>query len=254
MYPFERKEKIVANLKSAGKIMIDEEARLLGVSPATIYRDIEGLEKQGLVKKVRGGAIFMGGQKRETHFDLRMKTNIKEKEAIARKAADLIQDDSSIFLDHSSTAVFLARELKNRDFRNLTLLTNSLALPYEMGSVRGIRLVLTGGVVENEFEALTGHWVVDSLRTINLHQLFASVGAVSPERGLMTQIPFIYELLPAIFRLAHQINILVDYSKFSKIGSYHIAPLDSALTLISDKNLADPIKLAIEKTGAKLIT
>ena len=253
MYPFERKEKLLDRLRKEGRITIEEDARRLRVSRITLHRDLQELEGQGLVKKVRGGAVFTGNSQFETHFDLRLKANIREKEEIARKAVGVIRDDTSIFLDHSSTVMVLARELKSHRYRNLVLLTNSLAIASELGGEKGIEVILTGGIVQSEFRALSGQWVVETLKRINLHQIFASVGAVSAEQGLMTQIPFIYETLPAVFQCGGQVNILADHSKFFKMATYRIAPLGSSLTIFTDRGLPKSIRREIEKKGPKVI-
>jgi DeoR/GlpR family transcriptional regulator of sugar metabolism len=253
MYPFERREKILDKLRNEGRITIQEDARRLGVSPVTLHRDLEELEKQGLVKKVHGGAVFTGNSQFETHFDIRLKVNARDKEEIARKAAGVIRDDTSIFLDHSSTVLYLARELKNHHFRNLVLLTNSLAIASELGDEKGIQVILTGGIIQSEFKALSGQWVIETLKRVNLHQIFASVGAVSTEQGLMTQIPFIYEILPAVFQCGGEVNILVDHSKFFKMATYRIVPLGSSLTIFTDKGLPKSIRREIEKKGPRVI-
>jgi DeoR/GlpR family transcriptional regulator of sugar metabolism len=255
LYPFERKEIILDKLRKNGQITIQDDARSLGVSVVTLHRDLEELATEGMVRKVRGGAIFTGKSSIETHFDIRLKVNVPEKEEIARKAAAVVADDTSIFLDHSSTAFFLARELKSRRFRSLILVTNSLVIPDELGGTKGIQVLLTGGVVESEFKALSGRWVIETLKRLNLHQVFASAAAVSPERGLMTQSPFIHEILPAVFACCDQVNVLLDHSKFYKIATYPVAQLGPSLNIFSDKGLSLPKRLRaeIEKTGAKII-
>lgn len=255
MYPFERKEIILDKLRKNGQITIQDDARSLGVSVVTLHRDLEELATEGMVRKVRGGAIFTGKSSIETHFDIRLRVNVSEKEEIARKAAAVVADDTSIFLDHSSTAYFLARELKSRHFRSLILVTNSLVIPDELGGTKGIQVLLTGGVVESEFKALSGRWVVETLKRLNLHQVFASAAAVSPERGLMTQSPFIHEVLPAVFACCGQVNVLLDHSKFYKIATYPVAQLGPSLNIFSDKGLCLPKRLRaeIEKTGTRII-
>ena len=253
MYPFERREKILEKLRNEGRITIQEDARRLGASPVTLHRDLEELEKQGLVKKVHGGAVFTGNPQFETHFDIRLKVNARDKEGIARKAAGVIRDDTSIFLDHSSTVMYLARELKNHHFRNLVLLTNSLAIASELGNEKGIQVILTGGIVQSEFKALSGPWVIETLKRVNLHQIFASVGAVTAEQGLMTQIPFIYEILPAVFQCGGEIHILVDYSKFFKMATYRIAPLVSSSKSSRIKACLNRSAVKIQKKGPKVI-
>jgi DeoR family transcriptional regulator, fructose operon transcriptional repressor len=253
MYPFERKEKILEKLRNAGRITIGEDARSLGISTSTLHRDLVELETQGIVRKLRGGALLAEAAGFETHFDIRMKTRTGAKEDIARKAVEMIQDDTCIFLDHSSTTVYLAREIKRLQFRNLIVLTNSLAIPAEIGERKGVQVMLTGGVVESGFKALSGRWVIDSLQRLNLHQVFASVGAISTEHGFMTQVPFIHELLPEIFRSSSVINILADSSKFYKIGTFQVAPLSPAFRIFADKGLPKEIRIEIEARGTKII-
>lgn len=253
MYPFERREKILNKLRRNGQIDISEDAEVLGVSIATFHRDLEVLAKQGLVKKVRGGAIPVKSAQFETHFDIRMRTRTKEKEEIARKAVKTVEDDSSIFLDHSSTTLFLARQLNRLSFRNLLVLTNSLVTPLELAGNSGIQVRLTGGIFENEFKALSGLSVIESLQSLNLHQVFASVGAISLEQGLMTQIPFIHDILPGIFLCGRRVNILADSSKFSKIGTFQIAALDASLRIFSDRGVPDDLRKKIHEKGPELI-
>ncbi len=238
MYPFERKEKILGRLRKIGLININEDAKLFNVSISTLHRDLEDLEKQGLVKKVMGGAVLANGNQFATHFDKRLQNQGKEKKAIARKAVQYIKDDTSIYLDHSSTATYLAREIKQRSFKSLLVLTNSLQIPAELGGVQGIQVISTGGVVESEFKALYGRWVVDSIQRINLNQIFISVGAISVANGLMTQMHFINDLFPELFRHSQNINVLVDSSKFYKLCTFQISPLKPSFTIFTDQRTA----------------
>ena len=253
MYPFERKEKILDRLRKTGKININEDAKLFNVSISTLHRDLEDLEKQGLIKKVMGGAVLVNGIQFATHFDKRLQIQAKEKKAIARKAVQHIQDDTSIYIDHSSTTTYLARELKQRSFKSLLVLTNSLQIPLELGGVQGIQVISTGGAVESEFKALYGRWVVDSLQRIHLNQVFISVGAISVKNGLMTQMHFINDLIPELFRRSQSINLLVDSSKFFKICTFQISPLKPSFTIFSDKGLPEEIRMEIEAKGLKLV-
>ncbi len=253
MYPFERKEKIIDRLRKTGRISINEDAKLFNVSISTLQRDLEDLEKQGLVKKVTGGAVPGTGIQFSCHFDKRLQNQVKEKKAIAKKAVQHIQDDTSIYLDHSSTTTYLARELKQRSFKSLLVLTNSLQIPIELGGIQGIQVISTGGEVESEFKALYGRWVVDSLQRINLNQIFISVGAISVEMGLMTQIHFINDLIPELFRRSQHINVLVDSSKFYKLCTFQISPLKPSFTIFTDKGLPEQIRQEIEAKGLKLV-
>ncbi|CAB1057183.1 hypothetical protein D1BOALGB6SA_1922 [Olavius sp. associated proteobacterium Delta 1] len=253
MFPFERKEKILGRLRKTGRLSINEDAKLFNVSISTLHRDLEDLEKQGLVKKVVGGAVLVNGIQFTTHFDKRLQNQSREKKAIAKKALDYIQDDTSIYLDHSTTTTYLAREIKQRSYKSLLVLTNSLQIPIELGGVQGIQVISTGGAVESEFKAMYGRWVLDSIQRINLNQIFISVGAISVDNGLMTQIHFINDLFPELFRRSQHINVLVDSSKFYKLCTFQISPLTPSFTIFTDKGLPAEIRHEIEAKGVKLV-
>lgn len=253
MYAFERKDKTLIELREHGRIAVAREARRLGVSLATLRRDLDDLERQGFIHKVRGGAVLAQTARIETHFDARMKTAIAAKQHIAQRAAETVKDDTSIFLDHSTTCVFLARALQRRQFRNLIVLTNSLVVPGELSEAKNVEILLTGGVVQHEFRALAGRRVVDALSWLNLHQAFVSVGAISVERGLMTQVPFIADILPDVLRAAAQVNVLADSAKFAKIGAFQVGPLKAGLRVFSDPTLARDMRSRLEAAGVEVI-
>ncbi len=253
MYPFERLEKITERLKASGRIKIHEDARRFGVSKATLHRDLDLLERQGLLIKVRGGAVLRERIQVDTHFHNRRRSAVAEKEKIAEAAAAGVRDDTSIFLDHSSTVSYLAEALLRRTFRNLIVVTNSLFIPGLLGGASGIQVILTGGRVESDFLALSGRWVIESLRGFNFHQAFLSCGAVTAE-GLMTQTPFIHEILCEIVnRSGIEINVLVDSSKFHKIATFRVAPLRAAARIYTDAGVSKGIREKLQAAGVPLI-
>jgi DeoR family transcriptional regulator, fructose operon transcriptional repressor len=253
MYPFERRERIMERLRNGRQVTVREEMDLLGVSHVTLHRDLAALERQGLIKRVRGGAILLEPLKSNTHFDLRKDVRAKEKQEIAKRAAKFVRDDTSIFLDHSTTILFFAEELRKRSFRNLIILTNSMEIPDEFVEVKGVQVISTGGIVEHEYRAFSGRWVAESLQRINLHQMFVSVGGLSVERGLMTQMPFIREALGDILRSGLQVNVLADSSKFMKIGTFQIAPLDPSFRIFTDSGISKTILAEIRKKGVTVV-
>ncbi len=253
MYPFERTDRLMKKLRSTGQITVSEEAELLGVSYATIHRDLDRLEKQGKIEKVRGGAVLREGLEYNTHFDIRRNKMVEEKKKIAQRAAEFVQDDTAVFFDHSTSVFFLARELSRRNFRNLIIITNSLQIPAEFSEKSGVQVILTGGVVQDEFQALSGRLVLESLKYFNLHQIFASVGAISVENGFMTQMPFIHEIFAEIFSRGQEVNILADSSKFYKIGTFQIAPLESAVRIFTEKAPPQSLKARILEKGPEII-
>jgi DeoR family fructose operon transcriptional repressor len=253
MYPHERREKIIETLRKVGRIDVLKDAKLLGISSSTLHRDLAELEKLGHLKKLRGGAILVDGPQIHSRFNIRLGENVKKKEKIAQNAIKKIKDDTSIFLDHSSTVFYLAREIKHSNYKNLIILTNSLAIPFELSPEIGVKIIMLGGVVEHEFRALSGRLLMETIRNFNLHQAFVSVAAISAEKGLMTQALFIQEFLPKLFSHANEINILADSSKFQKIGALQIVPLNSAMKVFSDNELSDSVQSELLQHVSEII-
>ncbi|MEJ5357453.1 MAG: DeoR/GlpR family DNA-binding transcription regulator [Desulfobacterales bacterium] len=253
MYPFERLEKIAERLKASGQIKIHEDAKRFGVSKATLHRDLDLLERQGMLIKVRGGAVLRERLRVDTHFQNRRGIAVAEKQKIAEAAAASVRDDTSIFLDHSSTVAYLAEALARRVFRNLIVVTNSLFIPGLLGNVPGIQVILTGGRVEPDFQALSGRWVIESFRSFNFHQVFVSCGAVTVE-GFLTQTPFIHEILCEILnRGGVEIHMLVDSSKFQKIATFRVAPVRAAAKIYTDSGIPKAIRERLSAAGVPLI-
>ncbi len=252
MYPFERLNKVVELLREKGKVKVSEAAPLLGVSLSTLHRDLDKLETEGVVEKVRGGAILKKKLDLFSHFKLRLDRNNKEKSKIAEKAINLIEDDSCIFIDHSTTCVHLAKEIKKKNFKNLVILTNSIIAPEILAGANGVKVILTGGEANHELEALGGSWVINAFNNINVHQIFLSVGAVSSDKGFMTKLPFIHEIFTKLFILSPPKIVLVDTSKFYKLATFHIAEIKQADTIITEKQLPKDLTTIFEKKGPKL--
>jgi DeoR/GlpR family transcriptional regulator of sugar metabolism len=257
VYPFERKEKLREKLRTTGQIMIAEDAPKFGVSIATLHRDLKELESEGLIKKVTGGAIYLETVEFETHFDIRMKTNLGLKEEIAKKAVKTVQDDTSIFLDHSSTVAIFAKELSKRSYRNLLILTNSLAIPNILTDTAGIQIMLTGGFIQRDFQAISGPSIIDAMKEINIHQAFISCGAISVKDGLMTANHFILEIVKNVLEYCPQndikINVLVDSTKFHKRGTFKCSLLNKSFIIYSDGKLESEIIKDIENSGCQII-
>ena len=249
----EREKGIVEKLRRSGSLKIAEDAKFFGVSLSTFHRDLSKLERMGVIKRVRGGALLAETGQIEAFYDFRMKDNVAEKKEIAKKASRFVEDGSSIFLDHSTTSTFLAEEFLTHNFRNLNILTNSIAIASVFGGTKGIQIHLTGGLYNHEFKALWGPWVIKSVKGVNLDQIFVSVGTISVDRGLMTQNPFIQELIAELLHVDGQVNVLVDHHKFNRVSSFLIAPLKSSFRIISDKGLHDTTIIQIKEKGIELI-
>ncbi len=147
----QRQQKIVEHIKKIGIASYDDLAELFNVSPFTIRRDVDYLDKAHLLLRVKGGAqkIESPTQFREARIANRMQIDPAQKELIADCAMQFIQPGDSVFLDGSTTVGWLARNLAKHD-PEITIVTNSVLISLELVKAQNIRLIGLGGVFDPE--------------------------------------------------------------------------------------------------------
>lgn len=259
MIPEQRREQILGECRKNRTCTVKELSRLLGVAEITVHRDLARLEDAGSVRRVHGGATLVESGRAEEpraehRVQIRLGMHIEEKMAIARKAVQLIRDETSIFIDHSSSSIYLAREIMKQSFKNLVIVTNSVKILTELEGVSSLNLISTGGNLQHQWSALGGSMTLDFLSRLNFDQIFISCGGLCVERGLMTSFPFVLEILQRTSSVAREINVLADSSKFSKVGTFSIIPAASIARIITDGNLDQTRLDPYRQLGIEVIT
>jgi DeoR/GlpR family transcriptional regulator of sugar metabolism len=252
MIPNQRKKGIFEHLQKEKFSSISELSNLFNVSEVTIHRDLKELEKARYISKVHGGAILVENDKAEARMNVRLKRNMEEKREIAEKSIRLIDDDTSIFLDQSSTCFYLAKELSKRNFQHLVVVTNSVSILAELEENINIDVISTGGALQHEWSALTGPHALECISKINFDQIFISCRGISIEQGLMTSFLFVSEILKKASEVTRQINLLADSSKFSKVGTFSIMPVSVVNRIITDKKLYPGLAKRYRDLGIEL--
>ncbi|NVK20330.1 MAG: DeoR/GlpR transcriptional regulator [Methylocystaceae bacterium] len=214
------------------------------VSDETIRRDLRHLSENGLVEKFHGGVRF-NVPSAEAPFKSRMRVMAQEKSQIAVRAAKLIENEATVFLDNSSTACFLARQLAKRN--DLTIITLSLEIANILSTgPKGNRVILSGGELRAEDQTLTGTEAINFITQFTPNMCFISVAAVSPIHGCMDFDLFESDFKRAVIPLADQVVLLSDHSKFDKSGLIKVCDLSAFNTLVTDqavpKSVADKMK------------
>lgn len=251
--PAERRDRILELLSNKGRVVVTRDSERLGISRSTLHRDLGELSRLGLIKRIRGGAVASGAKRFDQRFNVRLGINADAKRQIARACVAEISDDMSIFLDHSSTCFYVAEALAKMEFRTLVVVSNSMAVAELLGDKRGIEMLLTGGKVETEFRALSGRPVIDFISTMNLNHIFLSCRAVSVANGLMTQVPFIRDLIQGILALGRPVNLLVDSNKFDASATFSIAPLSPQIRIFTDEGTPVSRRAELAKKDVELV-
>lgn len=247
----ERTTYILKEIEDRGSVSVVDLASRLNVSEMTIRRDLTDLEREGLVRKVHGGAVNARGRSFEPSLVIREIENREAKALIGKLAADLVAEGDSIALDIGSTCLQVAINLLGR--HNLTVLTPSLQIANILANQPDIRLILPGGIVRHGELSLTGNMTQRALEKFFVDRLFLAVGAVDSTNGLTE-----YNLDDALvkqsmIRNAKEVILLVDSSKFEKTAFARVAPLDVVHMVITNSLPPKSLQEAFDKAGTFLL-
>src|SRR6188472_1429819 len=187
-------------LETRDYVQVTELSHAFAVSEVTVRGDLGQLARQGLVARIRGGARALQHGQSEVGFDLRMRLEVDAKRAIARAAAEMVNEGEAVALDASTTAYYLALELCSK--RELVVVTNGLLVATALADAPGITVLLTGGVLRLSAMSLVGDLGTDVLRTTRINKGFLGARGLSP-RGLM-------DLNPDEVRIKQEMAVACD--------------------------------------------
>jgi DeoR/GlpR family transcriptional regulator of sugar metabolism len=232
-----RRDQIKEAVAREGYVRLSSLSEQFGVAPVTIHRDLDYLESEGIVERVRGGARTPGEQHVvRSEYSIRRRQALDQKNEIAERALAEIPDGATIFLDASTTVMALARRLEREPGRGITVVTNSPAIAHEI-LAPFVHVIVLPGELNQSLRAITGRWAAEFLDQLSFNAAFVSAAAISVEQGLMTTQRELAEMTRAAFARASRRIALVDSTKFSASALMTMAPLDQVDLLITDTGL-----------------
>ena len=251
MYAPERQQQIVDIARADGRVEVNALAELLGVTPETVRRDLTTLERHGLLRRVHGGAIPVEKLGFEPRLDERQERYTAEKERIAKTAVDELPNEGVILLDAGSTTQLLAENLP-RD-RELTVVTNSIAVATVVAKRDNLSLYLLGGRVRGRTLAAVGEWATHALGGIHVDVAFIGTNGLSVRRGLTTPDQVEAMVKRAMVTSARRVVVLCDHTKIGTDHFAQFAPLDAVDTVITDMGLDAETAADIEAAGTTVV-
>jgi len=236
-------------------VSVAELARDHAVSAVTVHRDLEELAREGLVERVHGGARAVTTTPTPpaipTAWTQRAQQAGAAKAAIAAHAAAMVEHGSTIFLDASSSALALARRLVEDAPNELTLVTNSPAIAYEL-QADTIHVVVTPGELDQHMRMLAGRWTVEFLAELNFAVAFVSAAGVTLEQGLTTARRPLADVVNAARASAERSVGLIDSAKFGRAALLSIAPAHELDAIVTDPALDLEVARAYRAAGVRL--
>lgn len=237
--PAERQEQILQYIKTRGSWQIKNLAEWVGVSEATVRRDLDELDRMGKLERTHGGAILSSfGTSFERQHEEKLSLMQDEKQRIALKAASYIHEGDAVFIDSGTTVYYLKNAL--RDIPNLTVFTYDLIIANTLELHSTSTLIVTGGVRRQGYNySLVGSQVVDFLRNIRVDKVLLAADAVDLDFGVSNSNFIEAEVKSLLTSIGKELFLLVDHTKFDTVAMAKVCSLRAIDVLITDSGASE---------------
>jgi DeoR family transcriptional regulator, aga operon transcriptional repressor len=254
---YERWNNLLELVAADGHLNVSAAAQAMGVSEATIRRDLDQLASQRMLTRTRGGAISTGQMAYDLPLRYKTERNAPEKQLIGQAAAALVTPGSTVALNGGTTTVEVARALVNRDElrdRAVTVVTNALSIAGELAVRPQIKLVVTGGVARPESHELIGPLATYVLADLTFDWAILGVDGVDALAGATAH----HEGEASINRLmterAQRVAIVADSSKLGMRAFARVCGIDKIDVVVTDAAVETPAAAALADKGIRVIT
>lgn len=244
LYPEVRRQEAFKLINQDGQATVLDLSQRFNVSEVTIRNDLQALAEQGLIIRTHGGAISTGWGA-ELSLKIRRQQMVNEKDRIGIQSAALISDGEAVFLDTSSTALAIIPHLKTR--RDLTIITNSLAVAQAAVELSGINVVMPGGTYKRDTVSLVGSEGLDMLRNFNIQKGFFGAHGLNDPEGLTDVSVAEADEKRALVGMCRQTIAILDATKWGRVGLASFARLEEIHIVVTDHQ---PSGALVDKLGA----
>ncbi|MPY97071.1 MAG: DeoR family transcriptional regulator [Actinophytocola sp.] len=220
--PDDRQKRISDVVTDRGSISAQELATMFGVSVMTVHRDLDELERQGIVRKYRGGVTAQPSGVFESNVSYRKKAMRTEKDAIAKLAASYVEPGMSVMLDDATTTAAVIPFLA--EITPLRVATNYLDALRTLSEYRGIALTALGGDYDPLHDSFLGVTCLECIDSIRVDAAFVSTSALSG-RYAFHQEDRIVAVKRKMLEVAEKRYLLMDHTKLGKVALHRLVPL-----------------------------
>lgn len=252
LIPAQRRELIQEYLNEHKIAPNSELSMILDVSEATIRRDLEWMENEGLLLRTHGGAILNQNFQFEAEYQQRALFNAEHKRAIGKLAASLVNPGEIIFVNSGTTTTQLIRHLEPG--KDITVVTNNLFAAQEITDL-DINLILLGGTFQPRSKSVAGGFAIDNIEQIYANQSFIGVDGISLQYGLTVPSKSEAEIVRLMLKRTNgPVNILADHSKWDVVANFEIAEPEQVHRLITDQAIDLRVKKNLEENSINVLT
>lgn len=237
-------------VRLSGATSVRDLASQLGVSPSTIRRDLEVLDRDGTLRRVRGGALAGVDADADRPFSAVAPVDEQDKEAVAGRAAQLVADGDVVLLDIGTTTMRLARRLRGR---RVTVVTSSLAVLDVLRSDPEVELLLLGGMVRRAYHSLVGVLTEAALSQVVADRVFLGASGVRPDGQLVDTTLAEVPLKRAMIAAAGQVVLLVDRHKFPGTGALRVCGPEDIDVIVTNEGADEATLRNCAAAGAEVL-
>ena len=229
----ERMSRVLELLETQDAVSVTGLARAFAVSEVTVRSDLASLARQGRLARIRGGARALQRGQSEVAFDVRLRVQEHEKRAIARAAAAMVGDGEAIALDSSTTAFYIALELREK--HELVVVTNGLRVAMALADAPGVSVIVPGGILRLAAMSLVGDFASGVLRTTSIGKGFFGARGISIERGLMDLNPDEVRLKREMAEVCEKVVGIFDNTKWHRTALLSFVPSQRIDAIVTDE-------------------
>lgn len=251
MLSAERQQAISRLIARHGAGNVAELARQFQVSGSTIRRDLEQLEKQGLIRRTHGGAVALGTL-RAAGAQSPTSSAGSAPERIGRAAASRVQPGETVYLGPGRLTLAAARALAER--ARVTVVTNSLDIAHWLANHTRLTVILTGGTVGRPRNGLAGPLVTYALHSVRADRVILEAAAISPDQGVMHADLAQAELCQELMGASGETIVLVPPERVGRLGGILIGPAGDVDVIITGREAPDATLWDLSQLGIAIIT
>ncbi|MDX6744193.1 DeoR/GlpR family DNA-binding transcription regulator [Actinocorallia sp. A-T 12471] len=248
----DRRKLIEQQVVRTGEVQFSVLAEEFGVSEMTVRRDIDTLERQGVVRRVSGGAIPVSAAAFEPSYGLRNDLAAASKDHIATAMAGLLRPGETVVLDSGSTVARVAHAIRGRGL-GLTVITPSLPVATALADEPGTHVILTGGTVRPGELSLVGHDAERAFERFNCDTFVIGVAGVDADKGLTEYHPGEASVKRAALAASSRLLVGADAAKLGRVHLVNIAPITAVGVLVTDAAPDHPTVEAARAAGAEVV-
>lgn len=248
--PQQRQATIYSLARQKGVIRVAELSELLGVTEMTIRRDLELLEKKGLIERTHGGAIYNDKIGLEPQFAQKSALRQAEKRAIGQLAASLIEEGDTIFVNSGSTTIEFLKQLNTP---RVKVITNNPLAPIHINS-ETLSVILTGGEMRRESFTLVGELAIKAIKSVYANKAIIGIDGFSIKYGITNSTQAESWINRLMIMNTHGAVILVaDSSKLGRVANFKTAPMSAVSILVTDSGMDTANVAEFERLGIKVM-